>query len=111
MDYRIKVTLTKIDNDLAQRLTIPELAASINVSVTHFQRLFKKEMQICALKYIKNRRLEASRRLLETTHLRVKEIRVKVGSTNEAHFLHDFKQKFGMTPCDYRRKILNERNG
>lgn len=111
MDYRIKEIIAKVDKNISRPLTIPDLATSVNVSVSHFQRLFKKEMQICAVKYINNRRLEMSRELLETTYLRIKEIRVKVGASNEAHFLHDFKRKFGETPCNYRKMYLNDGNG
>jgi transcriptional regulator GlxA family with amidase domain len=110
MDYRIKEILVKIERDFSTPLKIPDLAASINVSVSHFEHLFKKEMQISAVKYINNLRLERARQLLETTHLRVQEIRVRVGAMNEAHFLHDFKQKFGATPKNYRKNFQNSRN-
>jgi transcriptional regulator GlxA family with amidase domain len=105
MDYRIKEILEKIENDFSRPITIPDLAASINVSVSHFEHLFKKEVQICAVKYIKNLRLEKACRLLETTHLSIKEIRFQVGVPNEAHFLNDFKRRFGKTPKNYRKNF------
>jgi transcriptional regulator GlxA family with amidase domain len=55
--------------------------------------------------YVKELRLEKARIFLETTHLRVKEIRARVGATNETHFLRCFKQKFGRTPNQYRKFI------
>ena len=110
MDYRIKEILARIEDDLAKPLTISCLAESINVSVSYFQHLFKREVQICAVKYINNLRLEKARGLLETTHLRVKEIRLSVGITNEAHFLQDFKRKFGATPKNYRRNSRHNSN-
>jgi transcriptional regulator GlxA family with amidase domain len=111
MDYRIKEILVKIERDISHPLRIPNLAALINVSVSHFEHLFKKEVQICPVKYINNLRLEKARHLLETTNLRVQEIRVQVGAMNEAHFLHDFKQKYGATPKNYRKNFQNSRNG
>jgi len=111
MDYRIKETLVHIERDISQPLAIPDLAASLNLSASRFRHLFKKEVQICPVKYINNRRLERARALLQTTHLRVKEIRLKVGVSNEAHFLHDFKRRFGHTPCAYRRQFQDSRNG
>ncbi len=105
MDYRIKEILEKIESDISRPITIPDLAASINMSVSYFQHLFKKEAQICAVKYIKNLKLEKARRLLETTHLSIKEIRFEVGVPNEAHFLSDFKRRFGKTPKNYRRNF------
>ena len=105
MDHRIKEIIAKVDRHISEPLSIPELAASINMSVSYFQHLFKKEAQICAVKYIKNLKLEKARRLLETTHLSIKEIRFEVGVPNEAHFLSDFKRRFGKTPKNYRRNF------
>ncbi len=111
MDYRIKEIIAKADQHLSEPLSIPELAASINLSVSHFQRLFKKELGTSPVKYINDRRLQKARQFLETTHLRVKEIRRQVGATSEAHFQRDFKRKFGETPGNYRKNYPNDGNG
>jgi len=111
VDYRIKEILSKIENDISRPLVIRDLAESINVSVSHFQHLFKKEVHTSPTKYINNLRLQKALELLVTSHLRVKEIRLKVGATNEAHFLRDFKRKFGETPNDYRKIFRNRETG
>lgn len=111
MDHRIEKTLRKIQNDISQKLTIRDMAASVNLSVSRLQHLFKKETGISLVKYINNLKLERARELLETTDLCIKEIRLKIGVTNESHFLHDFKQKFTLTPVSYRRFYRNSRNG
>ena len=111
MDHRIKEILAKVEQEIERPLTIPELAATVNLSVSHFQHLFKKEVQICAVKYINNLRLEKARQLLENTHLSIKEIRRLVGATSEAHFIDAFKRKFGQTPKHYRDFFQNRRNG
>jgi len=111
MDYRIKEILAKVERDISQPLTIKDLAASVNVSVSRFQHLFKQETKTGIIKYINNRRLEEARRLLETTHLRVKEIRLRVGLRNESHFMRRFKEKFGETPCNYRKTYQKSGNG
>lgn len=110
MDYRIKQTLARIEQDISQPLAIPDLAASVRLSVSYFQHLFKSEVGICAVKYINNLRLEKARGFLETTPLCVKEIRLKVGAGSEAHFLQDFKSKFGVTPKNYRRNFHDNGN-
>lgn len=111
MDYRIQEILARIENDVSQPLSIKHLAASVRLSVSRFQHLFKKEVHTGIVKYINNRRLDEARHLLETTHLQVKEIRLCIGATNEAHFLRDFKRKFGVTPGSYRKNYQNSGNG
>lgn len=111
VDHRIQQILKQIENDISQQLVIGDLAASVNMSVSRLQHLFKKEVRISIVKYINNLRLERACELLETSHLQVKEIRIKVGASHEAHFLEDFKRKFGESPNNYRKVFLNSRNG
>lgn len=111
MDHRIKEILKKIENNISRQMIIRELAASVNMSESRLQHLFKQEVQISIIKYANNLRLQKARELLETSHLQVKEIRMKVGLTNESHFQRDFKQKFEATPNNYRKTFQDSRNG
>lgn len=111
MDYRIQQILKKIQSDITQQLVIGDLASSVNLSVSRLRHLFKKEVGVSLIKYINNLRLEKACRLLETSHLHVKDIRMRVGIKNESHFQSDFKQKFGRTPNNYRNIFQNSRNG
>lgn len=111
MDYRIEELITNIESNLEQVPNIKRMAHCINVSVSHLQHLFKQETGANITKYIKELRLQKARELLETSHLRIKEIRLKVGASDETHFLRDFKQKFGETPNEYRKNFRNSSNG
>lgn len=110
MDYRIKEILVKIDNDFSRTLDIKQLADSVNMSISRFQHLFKQEVNISLTQYIKELRLQKAREFLETTHLRIKEIRVRVGDLGATHFWSDFKRKFGKTPNQFRKNFRNSRN-
>lgn len=110
MDYRIREIIAKVENDLTEPLIIFDLAASVNLSVSHFQHLFKKEVGFGIIKYSNNLRIQKARELLETTNLQIKEIRRQVGATNAAYFLGDFKRKIGETPSDYRKIYRKSRN-
>ncbi|WP_185957426.1 helix-turn-helix transcriptional regulator [Saccharicrinis carchari] len=52
--------------------------------------------------YINDQRLNAAKRLLETTQLPVVEVDEKVGFANQSYFSTLFKQYFGSTPSKYR---------
>lgn len=103
MDYRIEELLTKIHSDFTPTSNIKQLAEFVGVSVSYLQHLFKKEVGQSLAKYIKDLRLQKARELLETSHLSVKEIRLKIGWKGKAHFFRDFKQKFGSSPIEYRK--------
>jgi transcriptional regulator GlxA family with amidase domain len=105
MDHRIEKILSRLKEDISRKFVIRDLAASVNLSASRLQHLFKQEAGISLLKYINNLRLEKARQLLETTELHVKEIRLTVGAGNESHFQRDFKRKFGQTPNNYRNNF------
>lgn len=103
MDYRIEELLTRIEPNANRMPNIEETAGGLNVSVSHLEHLFKREVGISLAKYIKDLRFEKARELLETTYLNLEEILVKVGASDKSHFLRDFKKKFDSTPSEYRK--------
>lgn len=105
MDYRIAEILTTIESDYSQASSLAHWAQRANLSVSRFQHLFKKEVGVCFLKYLKTARLKKAATLLETSNLRVKEIRVQVGATNDTHFVREFEKFFGASPSAFRKKI------
>lgn len=105
MDYRIKNIIVEIENNLSQTLAAKDLAERFGVSVSHFQHLFKQAVGMSIAKYVKELRLEKAREFLETTDLRINEIRYKVGLSDDSHFVRDFKLKFGATPGKYRKNF------
>ena len=110
MDYRIEKVLASIENDVSKTLTVKNLAESVNLSVSHFQHLFKREVGKSVSQYVRDLRLEKARQLLEESHLRVKEIQVKVGAISKTHFLRDFKKDFGVTHSQYRKNYHEQQN-
>ena len=81
------------------------MARLTGVSVSRLQHLFKNEFGVSINQYVKNLRLQKARELLETTHLRVQEIRVAVGYSHDTHFVTDFKNTYGQTPTEYRKNM------
>lgn len=84
--------------------TIEEMAQIVELSVPHLQKLFKAEIGIAPVAYLRDLRLEKARRLLETKFYRLKQIGSEVGMVNDSHFTHDFKKKYGVTPTEYRKQ-------
>jgi two-component system response regulator YesN len=102
MDHRVQKILRLMKEDLSRRLTPAEIARMVNLSPAHLRYLFKAETGMSIMQYQKTLRLEEARRLLESTFLSGKEIMLRIGLTDESHFVRDFKQSYGMTPAQYR---------
>jgi transcriptional regulator GlxA family with amidase domain len=102
MDPRIARAVSAIEKDLAQRVTLPALATSVNLSPSRFALLFHSEVGMPPGRYVRTRRLERARGLLESTTLSVREIMSSVGMTDPGRFARDFRKMYGMRPLDWR---------
>jgi AraC family transcriptional regulator, arabinose operon regulatory protein len=106
MDQRVQIVLELIDADTRQNLKVTDLARCISLSPSRLHHLFKASTGTSLLQYLKVRRLQKAKELLETTTLNIKETMNVVGFTDASHFVRDFKRKFGTTPSKYKRHHL-----
>lgn len=102
IDHRVKIAILFIENNLGRPLSLNEIAQSVNVSPWHLCRLFKVGTGTSVTQYLSGLRMEMAKQLLETTCLRVKEIKNQVGVRDESHFARTFKKTSGVTPSQYR---------
>jgi transcriptional regulator GlxA family with amidase domain len=102
MDPRIAFATAHIDQHLREPFDLTTLAASVNLSPSRFSRLFRAEWGIAPLRYVRNKRMEMARALLERTFLSVKEVMLHVGCNDPSHFARDFRAYHGMPPREWR---------
>lgn len=88
-------------------LTVEELCKYFNISHSYLCKLFKKHGELSAKGTIIKIRLDEAKKLLSDTNLSVKQIAYSVGFTDDTYFMKTFKKTFGITPTEYRNKILN----
>ena len=103
MERRIFHIKEELFNNLQHQWKIEEMAEIVGLSAPHFQKLFKINIGMSPIEYLRDLRLERARELLETTFLQIQEIKTKVGIQNDSHFTRDFKKKYGVTPTEYRK--------
>ena len=102
MDPRIARVIAGIEHDLSRRVTLPGLAASVNLSASRFALLFHQEVGMSPGRYIRARRLDRARALLEGTALSVREVMTSVAITDPGRFARDFRSQYGMRPLEWR---------
>lgn len=105
MDRRIELVISKIKTEPATQWNAETLGALVNLSPSRFRHLFKQETGIGPAQYLKEFRLRKAERMLRTTFLTVKQVLKQVGLGSNAHFVRDFRKKYGMTPTAYRRTV------
>lgn len=101
--------------DVRGELSLTEFAQSVNLSVWRLCHIFKTDVGMPPIRYLRLLRMERAKDLLESSFLSVKEIAFQVGLNDESHFVRDFKSTYGFSPALYRSRFKNnhaeEHNG
>jgi AraC-like DNA-binding protein len=94
--------LDAIEARLAERLTIPTIAAVIPMSPFHFARAFRVSTGMPPHRYILERRLAVARETLATKAWPVATVARHTGFRTASHFTDVFRRYVGETPARYR---------
>jgi len=87
-------------------LPVRALAAQLGVSATALETCFQAVYGVTVHAYLQNRKIEKARELLEHTSLPVSGIAEKAGYSHPGKFAAAFKKQTGMTPLEYRRRLV-----
>lgn len=96
-----------LPDHLDDDLTVPALARHVGLSQRQFARAFAAEVGTTPAVYVENLRLEAARRLLETSDLTVETIAKTVGMALPETLYRAFRRRLGTTPDQYRKHWNN----
>ena len=92
-----------IYDDPSADWNIPQAAQKLNLSVSHFQRLYKQRYGIPCTKDILTSRMEYAKQLLTTTDLSVIEVSEKCGYPDYSYFSKVFQKYACVSPSKYRK--------
>ena len=84
---------------------LPHVAAHVGLSSAYFDRMFSTAVGCGLREYIRNVRLGAGLAALADTEDSVKQIAFTVGYGSVSAFGRDFKNRYGLTPGGYRRRV------
>lgn len=104
MDGRIFCLIRKLGEHPEKNWSIEEMAAVVELSPRRMQKLFRDEVGTPPHVYLRNLRLDKAAKLLTESFVQIKQICFEAGLKNESHFTRDFKERFGLTPREFRRR-------
>jgi AraC-like DNA-binding protein len=84
---------------------LEEIAAQLRVSRSYLSRVVLRETGLSYNKHLQFARMNTAARLLQSTHLSVKEISSSTGYQHVPSFDRQFRNHFKMTPGEFRKGI------
>lgn len=100
----MKAVTAYVNQHYAEDIRVSDLARMTPYREVKFIRLFKSVIGVTPGQYILRTRLNAARRLLETTAKALGDIAADTGFFDQSHFTRHFRRSFGVTPSAYRRR-------
>lgn len=105
-DERLKRVIDHIHDHISQDIGVEELAGVACVTIPYLIRLFKHDFGTSPLQYINRKKVERAQLLLYTTAMPVKEIAYTLGFSDQSYFIRMFRKLTGVTPQNYRRRMI-----
>ena len=100
--HRLRLTFEQIEEQLATKLTVHSLAASLGLSAGFFSRAFREAVGKAPHEYIIDRRLARARRLLGSNAPNLAAVAQAAGFSSHAHMTSVFRKRLGTTPSIIR---------
>lgn len=94
-----------INEHLDEDLSASVLAGRMCLSERHFARVFRQETGTSPAAYVEATRVEAARRLLETTDQPLEQIAAATGVGSVETLHRAFRKQINTTPASYRRRF------
>jgi AraC-like DNA-binding protein len=94
--------LDYVGANLANDISVTELAAIVHMSPAHFSRLFRASLGIAPYRFVMQQRVEEAKRMLASSDLSASQIAMVFGFSSQSHFVKVFRQFTGVTPKQYK---------
>lgn len=101
---QIHYLANQIENKISEVSTIEAMARDVGLNVNKLQEGFKLLYGSTVNNYVQKKRLDSAYSLLNHTDLTISEIVTAIGLSSKSYFSKIFKEKYDMSPSDYRKK-------
>ena len=102
--WQVKRACEKLEADLSGKLTLQEIAAEVDISVSHFSRAFRTSVGLPPHQWLLRQRISAAKQLMTVRGLSLAEIAISAGFANQSHFTRVFSSSVGVSPGVWRRE-------
>jgi transcriptional regulator GlxA family with amidase domain len=97
-----------MEQNLNKKLVLEELAEEAGYSASYFTTLFRKVTGYSPLSYFAHLKINKACEHLDFTKMKIKEISFLMGYSDPYYFSKDFQKKMGLSPRNYRRRIIGK---
>lgn len=110
LEHSIKQKLAQrirhfLDDNIDRGIRMSDMESHFHYSGRHLNRIFQESYSRSIRDYLGGRRIELTKRWLESTERTIKDIALSLGYRDSSQLCNYFMRRMGTTPTDYRRDI------
>ena len=95
-----------LDSSLEKKITLEDISAALDISVSHIIRIFKHQYGISPMKYFMRAKVGYACRLLVNTNYSVEQISEMLSFNEPEYMSKCIKNQTGLSPLQYRKTKL-----
>ncbi len=99
--HLVQRIIDTLERDYANAVTLRAVASQVGRHPGYLGAIFKRETGLTSRAYLTRVRLQRAAELIERG-MKIEAVSLDVGYRSKKNFYHQFKQRFGMTPKQYR---------
>jgi AraC-like DNA-binding protein len=103
----IEISVRYINNNFERGISLGDMAKFVFLSPSYFARAFKDETGVSPINYLLKVRVERAKELLLQTDLKISDIALSVGFSNQQRFNEIFKKYTHQTPLRYKKQAVS----
>jgi AraC-like DNA-binding protein len=100
----INRSLAYIESNFCSQLSLGQIAKVACISRFHFARVFRDEVGMSPLEYVRWRRVKEAERRLSEGESCLLQLAAELGYFDQSHFSRCFRDVVGLTPSEYLRR-------
>ncbi len=109
-DDKVKSMMAYIHEHYSEPISVEQLSVAAHVSKRVCFRLFREHLHMTPVEYMRSYRLRMASRMLVEGKESVTQIAYTCGLGSSSYFGHIFREQFGCSPAEYRKKWRNRDN-
>ncbi|KRQ98093.1 helix-turn-helix domain-containing protein [Bradyrhizobium valentinum] len=102
--WQMKRACERLESDLGGTLSLQQVAAELDLSVSYFSRAFRVSTGLPPHQWLLRQRVKAAKQLMAVRDLPLSEIAMSAGFANQSHFTRVFSFAVGVSPGTWRRE-------
>jgi len=106
MNYIVAAAVKYIRQNYNKDISLGEVAEHVNLNSCYLSRLFKEEIGIQFVEYVRMVKIDIAKELLVNSNKKIYQICEELGYQNVQYFTTIFKNVVGMTPIEYKKSKL-----